>query len=350
MSEESVDERKVSELVASIRDQFVIPYKNAASLKEIKSATKFKDSDPLTEIGKLSQIIKAHSTKIGIICEPSKFLSNYSAAFKELQSFANALFYLLSVLPLVHDSSKDLWASYLVQRLDSVVINLLNGVSLLCNEIDKLIQEGESDDSDRLSCIGTLWAACDSLEETSKKGNSQLLADKIRSSCNLVDDILQDVDSWLEDPQFGDDLLIDEGFSDEEEEKEDQDQSKEEIAALQKMEKFLRSWQTNVKMIKLLLSSFAKSMATNVYNTNDTKGSTLDKLNSLQFSIVEQLDEFFSDVFTSDASFSEDDFKDSIYSLNDSLRQMVRVIKKLNTSDSKKLKWIQVWEAKYFPN
>lgn len=346
---EVIDQEKVRELVGSIRDQFVVPYRDAGALKAIKSSTSFKDSDPLTEIGKLSQIIKAHSTKIGIICEPSKFFSNYPAVFKELQGFANAVFYLLSVLPLVHDQSKDIWAQYLVQKLDSTVINLLNGVSSLCDEIDKMINEGKSDDQDRLKCIGVLWAACESLEEIAKKGNFQLLADNIRNSCGLVDDVLQDVDSWLEDPHFSDDLLIDDDFSDGEDKESDKEGPDDEVA-LKKMEDFLKLWQTKLKMIKLLLSSFAKSMTTNVYNAKNTKASTLDKLNALQSLIVEQLDELFSDVFISDASFSEDDFNSSVTSLNDSLRQMVKVITKLNTSDAKKLKWIQVWETKYFPN
>lgn len=350
MSEETIDQGKVGELVASIRDQFVLPYRDVAALKDIKSKTSFKDSDPLTEIAKLSQIIRAHSTKIGLVCQPSHFFASYSAAFKELQSFANALFYLLSVLPLINDKSKDVWASYLVQKLNSTVINLLNGVSPLCDEIEKMIKEGKSEDDDRLACIGILWAACDSLEEIAKKGNFQLLADNIRDSCSLVDDILLDIDSWLEDPQFGDDLLIDDDFSDDEDKDSDGEEHEDDSEALQRMEKFIKVWQTNLKMIKLLLSSFAKSLATNVYNAKDTKGSTLDKLNTLQALVVEQLDELFSDIFTSDASFSEDDFTDSVSALNDSLRQMVKVIKKLNTSDTKKLKWIQVWEAKYFPN
>ncbi|QLL35023.1 hypothetical protein HG536_0H03990 [Torulaspora globosa] len=347
MSEEVIDQQKVTELVASIRDQFVLPYRDAAALKEIKSSTSFKDSDPLTEIGKLSQIIKAHSTKIGIICQPSKFFGNYPAVFKEFQSFANALFYLLSVLPLIHDG--DMWAMYLVQKLDSTVINLLNGVSQLCDGIDKMINEGKGDDEDRLACIGILWTACESLEEIAKKGNFQLLADNIRNSCGLVDDVLQDVDSWLQDPHFGADLLIDDDFSDNEDRESDKEGSDDEVA-LEKMAEFLKLWQTRLKMIKLLLSSFAKSMATNVYNAKNTKASILDKLNALQSLIVEQLDELFSDIFLSDASFSEDDFASSVSSLNDSLRHMVKVITKLNTSDAKKLKWIQVWETKYFPN
>ncbi|QLQ82146.1 hypothetical protein HG537_0G04010 [Torulaspora globosa] len=349
MSEEVIDQGKVAELVASIRDQFVVPYRDVAALKGIKSSTKFQDSDPLTEIEKLSQIIKAHCTKIGIICQPSKFFSNYPAVFKELQGFTNAVFYLLSVLPLVHDESQDIWAQYLVQKLDSTVINLLNGVSALCDEIDKMINEGKGDDQDRLMCIGILWAACESLEEIVKKGNLQLLADNIRNSCGLVEDILQDVDSWLQDPHFGDDLLIDDDFSDKEDVESNNEHPDDEIA-LQKMQDFLKLWQTNLKMIKLLLSSFAKSMATNVYNAKNTKASTLDKLNALQSLIVEQLDELFSDIFISDASFSEDDFTNSVSSLNESLRQMVKVITKLNSCDAKKLKWIQVWETKYFPN
>ncbi|CCE93756.1 uncharacterized protein TDEL_0G03890 [Torulaspora delbrueckii] len=339
-----IDQDKLKELVESIKSQFIEPYKDVQSLREIKSTTSFKDSDPLTEIQKLSQIIKAHSTKIGIVCQPAKFFENYPVVFKELQNFTNSLFYLLSILPLIHNDKSDTWTSYLAKKLDSLVLNLLNGVSSLCQDIERMIEEGKGDDNDRLITIGSIWAACDSLDELAKKGNFQLLADSIRSSCDLVDDMVQDVDSWLEDPQFGDELLIDDDLSDEDdEEKEDDD-----AQALKAMEKFLIQWKTNLKMVKLLLSSFAKSLATNVYNSKSTKASMLDKLHTLQLLIVEQLDEFLSDVFMSDASFEPADFKDNITALNDSLGQMVKIIKNLNTSDPKKLKWITVWENKYF--
>lgn len=341
---EVIDQPKLKELLESVRSQFIEPYKDAQSLRGIKSTTSFKDSDPLTEIQKLSQIIKAHSTKIGIVCQETKFFQNYPVVFKELQQFTNALFYLLSILPLVHNDKSDTWTTYLARKLDSLVLNLLSGVSSLCQEIERMIEEGKGDDDARLLSVGSIWAACDSLDELAKKGNFQLLADSIRNSCDLVEDVVQDVDSWLEDPQFGDDLLIDDDSEDEEDEKKASDDEK----ALKRMEVFLIQWKTNLKMIKLLLSSFARSLATNVYSAKDTKGSTLDKLDSLQLLIVEQLDEFLSDVFMSDASFSPDEFDDSIAALNGSLHQMVKVIRKLNTSDAKKLKWINVWEAKYF--
>lgn len=345
---EVIDQKRVQELVESIRSQFVEPYGDVQSLRNIKSTTNLKDSDPLTELLKLAQIIKAHSTKIGIVCQESKFFDNYPVVFKELQSFTNALFYLLSLLPLVHDDKTDTWTRYLAKKLDSLVLNLLSGVSSLCKEIERMIEEGKGNDNNRLISVGSIWAACDSLAELAKKGNFKLLADSIRSSCDLVDDVVQDVESWLEDPQFGDELLVDDVESDEEKEDSEREDNGDAAQALKKMEAFLIEWKTNLKMIKLLLSSFAKSLSTNVYNSKDTKASSLDKLHSLQSLVVEQLDEFLSDVFMSDASFDSKEFNGNIAALNESLGQMVGVIKKLNTSDPKKLKWINVWENKYF--
>lgn len=352
VEEVEIDQAKVKELVESIKSQFIDPYKDVASLHEITSTTNFKDSDPLSEIQKLSQLIKAHSTKIGIVCQASKFFHNYPAVFQELQGFTNAVFYLLSILPLFHHDKDDAWAEYMVKRLDSLILSLLKGVSALCDEMEKMFKEGEiasseKSDNDRLFSIGVIWAACDSLEELAKKGNFQLLSDSIYNSCALVDDVLKDIDSWLMDPQFGDELLLDEESSDSETEIKSGTPS-DEVLILKRMETFLIEWKTNLRMIKLLLSSFAKSLVSNVYNCKECKGSTLDKLDSLQLLVVERVDEFMSDVFMSDASFQKEDFNDDILSLDDSLSKMVKVIKKLNTRDPKKTRWIQVWENKYF--
>lgn len=351
-----IDQAKVRELVGTIKSQFIARYKDDTSLHDITSTTNLKNSDPLTELQKLSQIIKAHSTKLGIICQPDRFFHNFPAVYKELQEFTNSIFYLLSLLPLFYRDESDTWPKFLLKKLDTYLLHLLSGISSLCNEIERMLEEGEgtgndkNEDDERLYSVGMIWTSCDSLDDLSKKGSFGLLGDNIRNSCDLVDDVLQDIDTWLEDPHFGNEFLIDDDFSDSgnEEEIEHKEGNKDEIAALARMQSFVEKWKTNLKMVKLLLSSFTKSLSSSVYKSKDAKGSTLDDLYTLQLQIVEQIDEFVSDIFMSDASFLPSDFDENISLLNDSLAKMVRIIEKLNKSDPKRAKWIKVWENKYF--
>lgn len=352
-SADVLDQAKVLELVSTIKSQFIARYKDDTSLHDITSTTKLKNSDPLTELQKLSQIIKAHSTKLGIICQPDKFFHNFPAVCKELQAFTNSIFYLLSLLPLFYRDESDTWPKFLLKKLDTHILHLFSGISSLCNEIERMIEEGEvteTENDERLYSVGMIWTSCDSLDELAKKGSFGLLGDNISSSCDLVADVLQDIDTWLEDPQFGNEFLIDDDFSDpeDEEESESKEVNEDDTAALARMQLFVKKWQTNLKMVKLLLSSFAKSLSSSVYKSKDSKGSTLDQLYTLQLQIVEQIDEFVSDIFMSDASFQVDDFEENISLLNDGLAKMVKIIEKLNKSDPKKTKWIKVWENKYF--
>lgn len=347
MTDAVTDKDKLLELLQSNRS-CIRPYKTADSLFDLSSSTSLKDSDPITEIKKLSQIIKAHSTKIGIICQEDKFYRNLSAVFNELKSFNDKIFMLLSLLPLFHKDKEDKWAQFFIQTLNSLVINLLNGISTLYDEIDRLLNGTDNEKDQRLYAVGLIWAACDSLDNLAHKGNFQILADNIRNNCSLVDDVMEDISSWLEDPQMGNDLLL--GDEDEEDDNNDEDSSRSQDGQeiLEQMKCFLKDWETNLKMIKLLLSSFAKPLSSNIYTSKDSKGSTLDKLNDIQHKVIEQIDELISDFLVSDLSFNSDDFEDDIAQLNESLRKMVDTIKILNKSDPKKSKWIQVWENKYF--
>lgn len=354
MTDGEIDKGTLSELLNTVRS-CINPYRTPEALSEISSTTTLKDSDALSEVQKLALIIKAHSTKLGIICHPDKFYQNLRVVYKELTDFNDKIFLLLSLLPLFHKDKDDKWAQFFIKALDSLVLNLLNGVSTMCDELDRLLSDEDNGKDDRLYAVGVIWASCDSLSELAHKGNFQVLADDIRSNCGLVDDVLQDIESWFEDPQLGDDLFIDDkdldvddGYTSEKEEIHEEKSKGNYEEALQQMTVFLKDWNTNLKMIKLLLSSFAKSLSTNVYKSPESKGSTLDKLSALQLKIVEQIDELVSDIFVSDTTFNVEDFKEDTDELNESLRKMVSIIKKLNKLDPKKSRWIQVWETKYF--
>lgn len=345
---------EVQKHIDTIRSQFCESYQQASDLRGITSETQLQSSDELTELKKLAQINRAHATKIGIVCQPQRFYDNLSALSKELQEFTASLFYILSLLPLFYQDKKDRWAPFFLQSLDSKILELLSGSSVLCNDIDAMLKDDqrEKEDRDRLRSIGMIWAACDSLHELAQRGQFHLLGDAVHQSCALVQDVLQDIEQWIADPELGNDFDLGdlEGSDDEKDESgSDGDGGNDEVA-LQKMKDFVQGWQNNIKMIKLLLSSFAKSISTNFYNDRKTKGSILQKLYDLQKDVVAQIDELLSDFFMSDASFDPTEFESTIKRLNELLTQMVRIIRNLNKDDAKKSKWIDVWDNKYFAN
>lgn len=336
--------------IDTIRSQFCDSYKEASDLHGITSDTRLQGSDELSELKKLSQINRAHATKIGIVCQPERFYDNLNALSNELQEFTASLFYTLSLLPLFYYDKKDRWASFYLEKLDFKILELLSGSSVLCNDIDAMLkdEQREKEDVDRLRSVGMIWAACQSLEELTGRGQLHVLGDGVHQSCTLIQDVLQDIEQWIANPEVGNDFELEDSEDEGNESHEQNVEDGDEKIALQKMQKFIQDWQNKIKMIKLLLSSFAKSISTNFYKDHKTKGSVLQRLYDIQKDVVAQVDELISDFFMSDASFDSDEFEPTVKKLNELLFQMVKIIRTLNKDDAKKSKWIDVWDSKYF--
>ncbi|CUS22590.1 LAQU0S06e01486g1_1 [Lachancea quebecensis] len=352
---EAFTQQDIRALVATIRADFVDSFASREQLRALKPTTNLKDSDALTELDKLSRIIKAHATKVGIIYHPEKFHKNVTPAFKELQLFSNSIFFLLSLLPLFHT---DKFADYFVDELDYSVLGLLSGVKGLCDEVDSLLDGKAASASGRdapeaaehdlrLVSVGKIWASCDSLQELAKSGNLGLLNKRVGASVRLITDSLSELDEWLQDPELESQDPF--GLESEPESDAERDTSGDK-EVLAEMVKFLETWQQKLKMIRLLLSSFSKSVSSDEYKSKEPLALQLAKLNTLHAVVVEKVDELISTVFMAGQEFDPEDEEilELISLLNDSLRKMVQIIKTLNRGDEKKGKWIEVWDAKYF--
>lgn len=342
---------QLKELQKAIRDQFVTLYKNNTdALRAISSSTKIKDSTPCAELVKLAQLIKSHTTKIGIILNPETFTEeNYNATFKELKSFIDYVFFYFSILPLFYKDEE--YPEFMLKKIDNATLELLNGMDVLCEELDKKFEHHDTDE-DRLLCVGIIWNSCDTLEDIGKKGKFGLLSDSIRESNGLVDDVLIEVDEFLEEPTLGNGFMLDDGFDSEEEDDEDETPKilEDDKETVEKLTEFLKIWKTKLKMIKLLLSSFTSTISSTTYKSTNKKGSILDDLYSQHQIITQNIDELIGDVFMTESVFESSDFEEQIELLNKSLTSIVSVMKKLNDEDVKKSKWINVWEVKYFEN
>ncbi|SCU87488.1 LAFA_0E07030g1_1 [Lachancea sp. 'fantastica'] len=346
----------IKKLIATLQADFVETFTSRETLQKLKPKIKLQDSEPIIELKKLSQILKAHATKIGIILNPEKFFDNLNAVFKELQSLANSIFFLISLLPLFYQGQ---YPEYFTSLLEANVLSLLNGVGGLCKELNQLLStsfnpDSGSDDSAnaRLVPIGKIWAACDQMLELSEMGELGLLNQKIKVSTKLVNDTLTELEEWLVEPSIETDDPFGLGSDSGEDEGEDDEEVEETEAheAPQEMIQFIQEWQTKLKMIRLLLQSFSKSIASNDYKNKEPTSLQLDRLNSLHGRIVAEVDELISSTFIGGQDFDPQD--EEIIGLtsqvNSAVREMVKIIKDLNKGDEKKGKWIQVWDNKYF--
>lgn len=344
----TIDQLKA--LQKAIRDQFITLYKDdVTKLRNILSTTKIKDSTPSKELVKLSQLIKSHTTKIGIVLKPETFTEqNYTATFTELKGFTDYVFYYFSLLPLFYKSQE--YPEFMLKKLDNATFELLNGMEVLCNELDRKFKQNDSDE-DRLLSIGMLWTSCDTLEEIGLKGKFGLLADSIRDSNGLVEDVLNEIDDFLKDPSLENGFMLDDEYDSEEKGEEkvgkiiEDDQE-----TLEKLINFTKAWKTKLKLIKLLLSSFISTISSNDYKSINKKGSVLDELQSLHLLITKNIDELIGDIFMADSTFDPEDYTEQIETLDKSLRKIISVMRQLNNDDIKKSKWVNVWEAKYFEN
>ena len=127
------DNEKLLELLDSIEEQFLVPYKKPEDFRKISSTTKLQDSTPIKELGKLASVLKAHCTKIGIVCKPGTFDSNHKVVFTEIQNLSTPLFFLLSLFPLFY-RNKD-YPKFFIDQLDESTLQLLDGLRELVSEL-----------------------------------------------------------------------------------------------------------------------------------------------------------------------------------------------------------------------
>lgn len=353
MNNEPIKLANLNDLQEALRSQFVDPYRNnKPALRKLTSTTTLKDSTPLAELVKLSQLLRSYATKVGILLKPDKFVKeNYGALYKELKQFVDCTFYYFSLLPLLYNDRKN--PEFLLDKCDGATFEFLSGVAVLCDQLKVLFSDGRgspSDDDDRLKAIGMIWSSCDFMKLIGEKGGFGILADSIRGTIGLVDDVLNDIDEFMKNPSLGNELDFESGFSSEEEEQQesDVDEDGSTAVALERVKEFFTVWQTNLKMIKLLLSSFTKALVSNTYKTTNYRGSTLDELQKLHLKISEGIDDLIGDVLMADKDFDPDDYREQVETLNKSVARMVSVVKKLSGTDEKRSKWIEVWESKYF--
>ncbi|CAL9732904.1 hypothetical protein MOUN0_O08944 [Monosporozyma unispora] len=358
MSGVKIECKHLIELKSAIESEFLARYKdNLDAIHNIESKTKLQDSAPLIELSKLSQLLRSHSTKLGIILKPETFTEkNYEATYKELKSIIDTTFYLFSLLPLFQNKE---YTQLLLSQLDASMLKFLNSLQSLCKELDSKFNNKEYDE-ERLMCIGMIWSCCDDWDSISKLGNLGILAESIKLSSQLIRDVMDEVEDFLEDPEanIGQrlDFLDDDFDSEDDEDKDDQvtvdknhedseSKSLEDIVAL--VLPIMKEWKIKVVLLRTLFNSFR-----NVIMSKDPPKiytiEMLDDLDNLHKSIAGSADNFTCTIYMADETFTKDDITEETDEINKDVRQMLSIIKKIKKKASDKNEFANVWETKFF--
>lgn len=323
----------LEEFLTKFSDRF--PYHDVESLCGIDSSTKLQESTPRLEMVKLAKLIKAHTTKVGLLSNRSCIEGNEATLRNQLEELEQSLFYLLSLFPVFHRSGH--YAAYFLKHLDKATANLLGCVKELYVQI-----LGKSGD---LVSVGRIWSLCDELNAIADQGNLGLLKKHITNSTKLLNDTDLELNDWLENPSvYSEDPFDLDSVSDSEHENTDIDSAKlpEDLVA------FVQILQKNVKSVKILLDSFNKS----IFVSNPHSKSTiriLEELDDHHEKLVEHVDEFVSSVFMLGADFDKknEDIIEDIEKFNEITSSMSELMKKLNGDDHKKKKLVEDWESQW---
>ena len=229
-------------------------------------------------------------TSLGIISCPDKLGKNEAAFKKQVVDLMNVMFYLLSLVPLFHDAS---FADYFTTKFDNEVISLILSVHKLSDELIEIIELGSGSESndyetkedapadERLISIGMIWSQCDNLHILSSQGNMGLLSEHISSSIKLLQDSIEEINEWLQDPVISADPFgINDSYSDEGNEPDNYDEEE----APESMINFVQTLLQKSKLLKLLLSSLSKSI--DIKKDTASTSEYLSELNKLHRSIA----------------------------------------------------------------
>lgn len=230
--------------------EFWIQSININKFDEINGFTTTTIDNPQQELIKLIKLIKAHTTKVGIIFKPTNLFKDPNVAYNTLEELSETLVLTISIINQLENEqqeeeeaeankeqkkiskiSKIFYDEIIdqIKLLFSSIIELNQELIIIINnenEKDKTNEDGEDNDDDddagRLISVGKIWSNCDSLDQLLNEGDLGLLTTKIKQSISLLDDGFEEFVTWANNPEEIEDDPF--GFSDDEEEEEEEEQ------------------------------------------------------------------------------------------------------------------------------
>lgn len=309
--------------------------KDKEELKKVKSA---KVDDPLAELVKLSKLIKAHTTKVGIIFKPDVLEKQAESSFNTLQRLSESCVFLMSLVGQLDEKelSSIFYDEILSQIIEVVASNiyLVNQLIILENSVGSDSQPAELvvESDGRLMSVAKVWSSCDALVKVVNGGKIGALNLKFKQSIALIEDGLGDFEEWAEDPEPMDDPFdLDDSDSESEPVPLPEDQK-------QELKEFGQLWLGKFKLVKLLFSSTSKSLP------SITSGETIDSIYKAQRDIVKHIDNLIVELMMCELG---DKVKSDASEITKNCNALLKIVKQVNKSNESKIKWCDAWDSKF---
>lgn len=359
----------LEELLVSFKEglEFWIScFRNEKELSKIKAA---EVGSPFDEFLKLISLIRAHTTKVGIVFKPHTWDKEPEAAFNALESLSKSVIFLLSLCSqlkptmisrLFHTEVIDATRS-LIDSIYSLSTELLALVHQENTKSDtfaeaKEMRQADDESNIRLISVGKIWSNCDSLEELVKGGSLGVLTKKLKQSLALVNDGLDEFEEWSKDPDafeddddpFGFDSNSDSEESDDEQKDliHDKDSDTESLSKKSndkaKLQEFAQLWLSKIKLIKLLLSSLAKSLP------SLSSEKIIDDINDCQKEIVSLIDKLIVTLMLD--KYVDDDCIEYTKKIEIDCKDIIKMVESASNGDEKKIRWCEAWNTKFSEN
>ncbi|CCH43420.1 Cyclin-D1-binding protein 1 [Wickerhamomyces ciferrii] len=343
-SEVIYNEEDLRKLITSFRESLELYLKALSSKESIDKIESSNVEDPSKEIIKISDLLFAHATKLGIVFKPKV---SFNAAYKQLSETSSLFLFLLSLIPQIDPNKYSLiFTNELIDQIKKIIssqINFLNEVDVL--DFNTPLEETEFGEKTegRLLSVGVIWDNCKALKSLIQGGKLKLLENRLKGSIGLVDDAIEEFTEWLENPSIIDDedpFGLGDDFTDEEDE--DEETNKEVLKDIDpQIIEFGEVWNTKIKMIRLLISSLNKSLPS---NDELITGKEADEFNKQQNGLIEQIDDLFSTIYINGSLF---EIKKIGKNIEKQCLEIIKFVENLNKNDEKKTKWLNIWKEKF---
>lgn len=359
-------EPDLKEILAAFQEalEFWTLHLSGVSTSLKTAVTPAKVSLPLEELVKLAKLIRAHSTKVGILFEPSSFKNAGTAATKTVSELSSAFVLYISVLAQL---SPEAISKLFHNEILAVSASLVSSALLFVTELNALSEStaAESESAEekkevdvdnkelkvdpRLVSVGKLWSNCDNLVKLIESGNLRLLEKQTKMHLSLIDDGLDEFKEFAENPHdFEDDddpFGLEDDFTDGEEDappavaEESENEEEEPSKDKQYLTNYCKLWLDKFKLLKLLLLSINKSLPLL------TGGDSIDRINEAQELICRDVDLLIVDLMLSQVV--DHVVQSHALSIDKGCYRIVDILKQVNVKSPTKVNWCVLWESKY---
>lgn len=375
-------EQNLEETIHALGDALDFWYLHLSDLKDPlqKHVSPAKVANPLEEVVKTAKLVKAHTTKVGILFEKTALKKSALAALKTISELSSTFVLFVSVLAQLSPAE----ISRLFHReIINIAASLVSNARLLVSELNVLLlaakttdQDANADESEvkkeesanendhdkekerpkcdtRLMSVGKVWATCDEIVKLIEAGNLRYLEKQTKVQLSLMDDGMDEFSEWAENPEDFDDndpFGLDDDFSDSEDDTKppssevlsetEPDQDEQDVSeSKNQLSKYCKLWLEKFKLVRLLFFSINKSLPLLV------AGQSIDQIHEAQELICREIDLLIVDLMLSQVI--DHVVEKHAINIDKGCLLIVKVLKSVNEKSPTKVKWCVLWNSKF---